>query len=75
MTVDEFLLQNKEVLKTMAVNGISLDLGRCAGMLQVYEDAKKEHGHRFACNICKEKFSLLTDATVYRIIRELKRLI
>ena len=48
MTVNEFLKENKPTLKIMAMEGLSVNLGRCAGMVEVYEQAKAEHGNKYA---------------------------
>lgn len=73
MTVDEFLTQNKPILKIMVMNGISLDLGRCAGMVEVYEKAKAEHGSRYAIELCKDRYSIKSEPTFFRILEKLKR--
>lgn len=73
MTVDEFLTQNKPILKVMVMNGLSLDLGRCAGMVQVYEKAKAEHGSRYAVELCKDRYSIKTRARFFQLLRVLKR--
>lgn len=73
MTVDSFLKQNKPILKTMVMNGLSLDLGRCAGMVEVYETAKIEHGSKYAIEICKERYSIKSRTAFFRILEILKR--
>ena len=73
MTVDEFLTQNKPILKVMVMNGLSLDLGRCAGMVQVYEKAKAEHGSRYAIELCKDRFSIKSRRRFYELLELLKR--
>lgn len=73
MTIDEFLTQNKPILKVMMMEGISLDMGRCAGMVQFYATAKAEHGGKYAVELCKKHYSFRSKATVYRMLRILKR--
>lgn len=73
MTVDEFLTQNKPILKVMAMNGLSLDLGRCAGMVQTFEKAKAEHGSKYAVALCKTRYAINTRARFYQILQVLKR--
>jgi len=73
MTVDEFLTQNKPILKIMVMYGLSLDLGRCAGMVETFEIAKAEHGHKYAVELCKDRYSLKSKSVVYRILGVLKR--
>jgi len=73
MTVNDFLKEYKPVLKVMVMNGISLDLGRCAGMVEVYEKAKAEHGSRYAIELCKDRYSIKSEPTFFRILEKLKR--
>jgi len=73
MTVNDFLKEYKPVLKVMVMNGISLDLGRCAGMVEVYEKAKAEHGIRYAIELCKDRYSIKSEPTFFRILEKLKR--
>ncbi|MBR5589693.1 MAG: hypothetical protein IKW41_06030 [Phascolarctobacterium sp.] len=73
MTINDFLKEHKQVLKVMAMEGLSVDLGRCAGMLEVYEAAKKEHGSRYAIELCKDRYCIRTRRRVYQILKVLKR--
>ena len=73
MTVNDFLKEYKPVLKVMVMNGISLDLGRCAGMVEVYEKAKAEHGSRYAIELCKDRFSIKSRRRFYELLELLKR--
>lgn len=73
MTVNDFLKEYKPVLKVMVMNGLSLDLGRCAGMVEVYEKAKAEHGAKYAVEVCKSRYSIKSNRHVFRIINTLKR--
>ena len=75
MTIDDFLQEHKQVFKVIARNGISADLIRCVGMVEVFEKAKAEHGHRYAVELCKEKFCLKSKSVVYRILGDLRRAI
>ena len=73
MTVDDFLTQNKPIFKVMVMHGLSLDLGRCAGMVDMYEKAKHEHGSKYAVELCKERYSIKTRRRFYQILEVLKR--
>lgn len=73
MTVNDFLKENKRILKIMAMNGLNVDLGRCAGMVEVYETAKAEHGSKYAIELCKDRYCIKTRRRVYQILEVLKR--
>ena len=75
MTVNDFLKENKQILKIMAMEGLSVDLGRCAGMVEVYESAKAEHGSRYAVELCKDRFCIKSRAVVFRTLQVLKRVL
>lgn len=75
MTVDDFLKENKQILKIMSMNGLSVDLGRCAGMVEVFEKAKAEHGYKYAVELCKDRYCLKSKTVVYRILEVLKRVL
>ena len=75
MTVDEFLTQNKPIFKVMVMHGLSLDLGRCAGMVKMYETLKKEHGSKCAARLCMDRYCIKCRANFYRILEILKRTI
>ena len=75
MTVDDFLKENKQILKIMAMEGLSVDLGRCAGMVEVYEQAKAEHGSRYAVELCKDRFCIKSRAVFFKILKILKRVL
>ena len=73
MTINDFLKENKQILKIMAMEGLSVDLGRCAGMVEVYETAKSEFGSRYAIELCKDRYCIKTRRRVYQILKVLKR--
>ena len=75
MTVDDFLKEHKQVLKIMAMEGLSVDLGRCAGMVEVYERAKAEHGSRYAVELCKDRFCIKSRAVFFKTLQVLKRVL
>ena len=75
MTVNDFLKENKQILKIMAMEGLSVDLGRCAGMVEVFEAAKAEHGYKYAVELCKDRYCLKSKTVVYRILEVLKRVL
>lgn len=75
MTVNDFLKEHKQVLKVMAMEGLSVDLGRCAGMVEVYETAKAEHGGKYAIELCKDRYGINTRRRVYQILGVLKRVL
>ncbi len=73
MTVDEFLKENKPILKIMVMQGLSLDLGRCAGMVDLYEKTKAEHGSKCAVRLCMDRYCIRTRCNFFRILKILKR--
>lgn len=73
MTVDEFLTQNKSIFRVMVMHGLSLDLGRCAGMVEMYEKAKAEYGSKCAARLCMDRYCIRCRANFYRILQVLKR--
>ena len=75
MTVDEFLMQNKPILKVMVMHGLSLDLGRCAGMVEMYEKAKAEFGSKCAIRLCMDQYCIKSRTVFFRILQILKRTI
>ncbi len=75
MTVDDFLKEHKQVLKIMAMEGLSVDLGRCAGMVEVYEQAKAEHGSRYAVELCKDRYCIRSRAVFFKTLQVLKRVL
>lgn len=75
MTVDEFLTQNKSIFKVMVMHGLSLDLGRCAGMVEMYEKAKAEYGSKCAARLCMDRYCIRCRANFYRILQILKQTI
>lgn len=75
MTVDDFLKEHKQVLKIMAMEGLSVDLGRCAGMVEVYEQAKAAHGSRYAVELCKDRYCIRSRAVFFKTLQVLKRVL
>lgn len=75
MTVDDFLKEHKQVLRIMAMEGLSVDLGRCAGMVEVYEQAKAEHGSRYAVELCKDRYCIRSRAVFFKTLQVLKRVL
>ena len=73
MTVNEFLKENKPPLKIMAMEGLSVNLGRCAGMVEVYEQAKAENGNKYAVELCKERYGIKSHRRFYEILVILRR--
>lgn len=73
MTVNEFLKENKPTLKIMAMEGLSVNLGRCAGMVEVYEQAKAEYGNKYAVELCKERYGIKSHRRFYEILVILRR--
>ena len=75
MTVDDFLKEHKQVLRIMAMEGLSVDLGRCAGMVEVYEQAKAEHGSRYAVELCKDRYCIRSRAVFFKTLQVLIRVL
>ena len=73
MTVDEFLTQNKSIFRVMVMHGLSLDLGRCAGMVEMYEKAKAEYGSKCAIRLCMDRYCIKSRTVFFRILQVLKR--
>ena len=73
MTINDFLKENKQILKIMAMEGLSVSLGRCAGMVEVYEQAKAKHGNKYAVELCKERYGIKSHRRFYEILVILKR--